>query len=143
MGANATGWAVRWRRRSPEAFGGIKEIKALGREAFLSALEKKLRDVLDLGYVAKTMEASAPLFTEAVFVGGALAVIALLTEGGAGRRAPLLALFAYSAFRVVPSVNRFAWRANQIRGTARAARRSLRGLPAYRQRTTCRRRVRR
>jgi len=107
-----------------QAFGGIKEIKALGREEFFAGvLEQKLRGILKLGYLAKTMEASAPLFTETLFVGGALVVIALLSAKGAVRSEglPLLALFSYAAFRIVPSVNRIAWRVNQIRGAARSA----------------------
>src|SRR5208283_1027601 len=48
-----------------QVFGGIKEIKVLGREElFVGALEQKLRGILKLGYLAKTMAASAPLFTE-------------------------------------------------------------------------------
>jgi ATP-binding cassette subfamily C protein len=107
-----------------QAFGGVKEIKVLGREEyFAGVVEQKLRGILKLGYLAKTMEASAPLFTETLFVGGALVVIALLSAKGEVRSEglPLLALFSYAAFRIVPSVNRIAWRVNQIRGAARSA----------------------
>ena len=107
-----------------QAFGGVKEIKVLDREEyFAGVVEQKLRGILKLGYLAKTMEASAPLFTETLFVGGALVVIALLSAKGAVRSEglPLLALFSYAAFRIVPSVNRIAWRVNQIRGAARSA----------------------
>ncbi len=107
-----------------QAFGGIKEIKVLGREElFVRALERKLRGILKLGYLAKTMAASAPLFTETLFVGGALVVIALLSARGAVRTEglPLLALFSYAAFRIVPSVNRIAWRVNEIRAAAPSA----------------------
>jgi len=107
-----------------QTFGGVKEIKVLGREEFFAGvLEQKLRGILKLGYLAKTMAASAPLFTETLFVGGALVVIALLSAKGAVRSEglPLLALFSYAAFRIVPSVNRIAWRVNQIRGAARSA----------------------
>ena len=63
------------------------------------------------------------MFTETLFVGGALVVIALLSARGAVRTEglPLLALFSYAAFRIVPSVNRIAWRINQIRGSALSA----------------------
>jgi ATP-binding cassette subfamily C protein len=111
-------------RTLSEAFGGVKEIKTLGREAFFyRGLDEKLRQILKLGYVAKSMEGSAPVVTETVFVGGALAVIALLAGSGATRSEglPLLALFSYAAFRVVPSANRIAWRMNQIRGASYAA----------------------
>ncbi len=107
-----------------QVFGGIKEIKVLGREElFVGALEQKLRGILKLGYLAKTMAASAPLFTETLFVGGALVVIALLSAKGAVRTEglPLLALFSYAAFRIVPSVNRIAWRVNEIRAAEPSA----------------------
>ncbi len=107
-----------------QVFGGIKEIKVLGREElFVDALEQKLRGILNLGYLAKTMAASAPLFTETLFVGGALVVIALLSAKGAIRTEglPLLALFSYAAFRIVPSVNRIAWRVNEIRAAEPSA----------------------
>ncbi|MGA9721316.1 MAG: ABC transporter ATP-binding protein [Candidatus Binatus sp.] len=107
-----------------QTFGGVKEIKVLGREPFfVGAIEQKLRGILRLGYLAKTLETSAPLFTETLFVGGALVVIGLLSARGAVRTEglPLLALFSYAAFRIVPSVNRIAWRINQIRGSAHSA----------------------
>jgi len=107
-----------------QAFGGVKEIKVLGREEFFAGvLEQKLRGILKLGYLAKTMETGAPLLTETLFVGGALVVIAMLSAKGAVRSEglPLLGLFSYAAFRIVPSVNRIAWRVNQIRGAARSA----------------------
>lgn len=107
-----------------EALGGIKEIKALGREAFFQrAFDEKQQSILRLGYLGKTLEAIGPLVTETVFVCGALIVIALVTGGAdiRGEGLPILALFSYAAFRIVPSTNRIAWRMNQIRGAGRAA----------------------
>ena len=104
-----------------EAFGAIKEVKALGREDFFyrSFGEKQLR-VLELGYLGKTLETITPQVTETIFVCGALAVVALVTgTGQAGAQGPpLLALFAYAAFRIVPAANRVGWRINQIRSAA-------------------------
>ncbi len=104
-----------------EAFGAIKEVKALGREDFFyrSFGEKQLR-VLELGYLGKTLETITPQVTETIFVCGALAVVALVTGSGqAGAQGPpLLALFAYAAFRIVPAANRVGWRVNQIRSAA-------------------------
>jgi ABC-type multidrug transport system fused ATPase/permease subunit len=107
-----------------QTFGGVKEIKVLGRESFfVEAFEQKLQGILKLGYLATTLEGSGPLFTETLFVGGALVVIALLSARGAVRSEglPLLALFSYAAFRIVPSVNRIGWRINLIRGATRSA----------------------
>ena len=104
-----------------EAFGAIKEVKALGREDsfYRSFGEKQLR-LLELGYLGKTLETITPQVTETIFVCGALAVVALVTgTGQAGAQGPpLLALFAYAAFRIVPAANRVGWRINQIRSAA-------------------------
>src|SRR6266481_4398016 len=104
-----------------EALGAIKEVKALGREDFFyRSFGEKQRRVLELGYLGKTLETITPQVTETIFVCGALAVVALVTGiGQAGSQGPpLLALFAYAAFRIVPAANRVGWRVNQVRSAA-------------------------
>ncbi len=101
-----------------QALGGIKEIKALGREAFFyDAFTRQQRAGLSLAYLNTTLASVPPLVVEAAFVCGALAVIALASLGGrsGAETLPLLALFAYAGFRIVPSCNRIAWRVTQIR----------------------------
>ena len=101
-----------------EALGGIKEVKALGREQFFAdSFGEQQRQVQGLGYLGKTLENIAPLVTETVFVCGALAVIALVTGTGQvhAQGLPLLALFGYAAFRIVPAANRVSWRVSQVR----------------------------
>ena len=106
-----------------EALGGIKEIKALGREQFFY---HKFRDqqwkVLNLGYIGKTLENIVPLITETIFVCGALAVVALVTgvEPPRAEGLPLLALFGYAAFRIVPAANRVTWQINRVRSAGPA-----------------------
>jgi ATP-binding cassette, subfamily B, bacterial PglK len=100
------------------ALGAIKEIKALGREDFFyRAYAEQQRERLALGHLGVTLEALPPLIIETVFVCGALLVVVLLTlagrSGGAGL--PLLGLFAYAGFRIVPMANRIAWRLTEIR----------------------------
>ncbi len=110
-------------RTLQEALGAIKEIKALGREDFFHrSFGDKQRRVLELGYIGKTLENITPQVTETIFVCGALAVVALVTgTGQAGAQGPpLLALFGYAAFRIVPAVNRVGWRVNEMRGAAAA-----------------------
>ena len=106
-----------------EALGAIKEIKALGREEFFyhRFSEKQVR-LLELGYLGKTLETVTPQVTETIFVCGALAVVALVTGIGqaAAQGPPLLALFAYAAFRIVPAANRIGWRVNQLRSASAA-----------------------
>jgi ABC-type multidrug transport system fused ATPase/permease subunit len=106
-----------------EALGAIKEVKALGREDFFyRSFGEKQRRVLELGYLGKTLETITPQVTETIFVCGALAVVALVTGIGqaSAQGPPLLALFAYAAFRIVPAANRVGWRVNQVRGAAAA-----------------------
>lgn len=103
------------------ALGAIKEIKALGREDFFyRAYAEQQRARLALGHLSVTLEALPPLIIETVFVVGALLVIVLLTAlGGGGTAAlPLLGLFAYAGFRIVPMANRIAWRLTEIRARA-------------------------
>ena len=108
------------------ALGAIKEIKALGREDFFyRAYAEQQRARLSLGYLGVTLEALPPLVIETVFVCGALLVVALLTLSGSGGGAglPLLGLFAYAGFRIVPMANRITWRLNEIRAAEVAGRR--------------------
>ena len=110
-------------RTLQEALGAIKEIKALGREDFFHrSFGDKQRRVLELGYIGKTLENITPPVTETIFVCGALAVVALVTgTGHAGAQGPpLLALFGYAAFRIVPAVNRVGWRVNMVRSASAA-----------------------
>ena len=106
-----------------EALGGIKEIKALGREElFYRNFRDQQWKVLNLGYIGKTLENIAPLITETIFVCGALAVIALVTgvEPARTEGLPLLALFGYAAFRIVPAANRVTWQINRVRSAGPA-----------------------
>ncbi len=102
------------------ALGGIKEIKALGREGyFYRTYAEKQRELLALGYLGVTLEAIPPVVVETVFVCGALLVVAVLTVTGevASQGLPLLGLFAYAGLRIIPMVNRLTWRANEIRAS--------------------------
>jgi ABC-type multidrug transport system fused ATPase/permease subunit len=104
-----------------QAFGGVREIKAFGREGFFSArYAEQQNKLVELGYVGKTLETLTPLVTETIFVCGAGAVIALVSDSGHSEagRLPLLALFSYAAFRIVPSINRIAWRVAQMRASS-------------------------
>ncbi len=104
-----------------QTFAAIKEIKALGRERFFyRAYADTLRRQLSLGYLGVTLQALPPLVIETVFIGGALLVIALLTVTGQVQvdGLPLLGLFAYAGFRLIPMANRITWRLSEIRSNA-------------------------
>jgi ATP-binding cassette subfamily C protein len=76
--------------------------------------------LLELGVMATTLNAIPPLVIETTFVVGALLVVALISVSGAAGPdgLPLLAVFTYAAFRLIPAINRFTWRINTIRGNA-------------------------
>jgi ATP-binding cassette, subfamily B, bacterial PglK len=78
--------------------------------------------VMNLGYIAKTLENITPLVTETIFVCGALAVIAVAAGVGRARAGglPLMALFGYAAFRIVPAANRITWQINRVRSAGPA-----------------------
>lgn len=105
------------------ALGGIKEVKALGREEFFHrAFAETQRRRLSLGYLGITMNAVPQLVIETAFVCGALSVVALITmRGPAGSEVlPLVGLFAYAGFRMVPMANRLTWRLNELRASREA-----------------------
>ena len=64
-----------------------------------------------------TLDAVPRLLVESTFVCGALLVVFLLTlQGHRGADVlPLLGLYAYAGFRIIPSANRILWRINEIR----------------------------
>ena len=104
-----------------QTFAAIKEIKALGREQFFyRAYAEAQRRRVALGYADATLRALPPLAIETVFVGGALLVVALLTASGQVQvdGLPLLGLFAYAGFRLIPMANRITWRLGEIRASA-------------------------
>src|SRR6185503_12860823 len=105
------------------ALGAIKKIKALGREGFFyRTYAEKQREALALGYLGVTLEAIPPVIVETVFVSGALLVVALLTLTSElpDNGLPLLGLYAYAGFRIIPMANRLTWRLNEIRASAPA-----------------------
>ena len=105
------------------ALGGIKEIKALGREEyFLNAFGDVQRRMLSLGYLGATLSLIPQVVVETAFVLAALSVVALLAfEPSAwGEVLPLVGLFAYAGFRMVPMANRIVLRLNELRAGAPA-----------------------
>jgi ABC-type multidrug transport system fused ATPase/permease subunit len=101
-----------------QALGGIKEVKALGREGyFYRTYAEKQRQLLAVGFLGVTLQALPPVLIETVFVCGASLVVIMLTLTGrvGGEGLPLLSLFAYAGLRVIPMANRLTWRLNEIR----------------------------
>ena len=100
-----------------QSFGGLKEIRVMGRERFFyerfSALQESLATVM---CQFETLSAMPRLIIETVFVLGMLLVLVLVTAGmGREDVLPVLGLCAYGGFRIVPSVNRIVMGWNSIR----------------------------
>ena len=126
-------------RRVQQALGAVKELKVLGRErGALDLYAADRRALADVGARYGGVSSLPRLVVETVFVCGALIVVILLTARGgtAADTVPLLGLYAYAGFRVIPSANRIIWMIGEMRyGTAAVDRvsrdlRALAGTPA-------------
>jgi len=108
-------------KRLHQALGGVKEVKALGREPhFYQAFAQGQQRLLRLGYLGITLDAVPSLVVETVVVSGAIAALTMLAlSGQAGASTlPLLGLFSYAALRFVPMANRLIVRVNEVRAGA-------------------------
>jgi len=127
-------WATRkqlgaWGQRTEElaaevlkwvqhGLGAIKEILVLGRrEHFVRGFGRSANELARLGALSDVMPQLPRLFAEVVAVAGLLAVLVFLVgrTGGLAEAIPVLGVFAAAAFRVMPSMNRIAQRAQVIR----------------------------
>src|SRR5262249_20880494 len=105
--------------------GATKEIKVLGREGFFyQQFANRLQALARVRHLSDTLAAVPRVLVESVFVLGALAVVvALVRLGRPGPDVvPLLGLYAYAGFRVIPSANRILMLVNEIRSGAAAVR---------------------
>jgi ATP-binding cassette subfamily C protein len=123
-------------RTLQQSLGGIKEIRVMGREQFFheafSALQQSLARVLSL---RATLSATPHVFVEAVFVCGVLTVVLLIALQG-GLHAdilPLLGLYAYAGFRLIPSANRIILYVNLIRSSATAVEQLVHDVQLFQQ----------
>jgi ABC-type multidrug transport system fused ATPase/permease subunit len=101
-----------------QAFGGLKELQVLGREGFFHEVFARQQSALfRIKCLHATLDAVPRLLVESTFVCGALLVVLLLAlQGHKGTDVlPLLGLYAYAGFRIIPSANRILWRINEIR----------------------------
>jgi ATP-binding cassette subfamily C protein len=109
-----------------QSLSGLKEVKVMGRERFFYELFASRHDTLARIRSLHNTLVTAPRFLiETVFVCGMLLVIALVTGYGSTGPdlVPLLGLYAYAGFRIIPSVHRILMNLNHIRHGAVAAQR--------------------
>jgi ABC-type multidrug transport system fused ATPase/permease subunit len=89
-----------------EVFGGIKDLKVLGREeAYLSRYREPAARYAAYQAKASTLQATPKYFIEAVAFGGLilLALTLMATRHDLGRTLPLLGLYAFAGFRLLPA----------------------------------------
>lgn len=101
------------------ALGGIKEIKALGREwYFIDSYREVQSRILKLGQMKLTLSVVPPMVFETAFVLAALLVAVLLGNSlsGGPDTLPRLGLFGYAGFRLVSMANPIILRINEIIG---------------------------
>jgi len=106
-----------------QGFGGIKEVKVAGRERFFSAaFAERLRPAGWLQFVETTVSDSVRIGVETAAVLGLLLIGVFIARNAVTARSalPLLGLYTYAAFRIVPSANRVLLYASLLR-FARAA----------------------
>jgi ABC-type multidrug transport system fused ATPase/permease subunit len=92
-----------------QSLGAVKEVKIAGREAFFESRLRAVRRALARTKQHRLMVGNALRLTiETVLILCMLAVVLLITLRGASSAdtVSMLALFAYTGFRVVPSANR-------------------------------------
>jgi ATP-binding cassette subfamily C protein len=105
-------------RHLQQALGAIKEVKVLGREQFFAdAFARDQAARARVRYLYATFATLPRLVVETVFVSGAMLVVLLVAAGGGTgtESVPLLGLYAYAGFRVIPSANRIVWLLSEIR----------------------------
>ncbi len=105
---------VRWFLQS---FGGIKEIKTLGKEDyFLNGYRDSYSAYSKIFYRKNVLAGLTKPAVEMVCVGGIMIYMALRIRNGEdfGDVVPMLAVFAVAAFRLMPSFNRISAFVNNI-----------------------------
>jgi ATP-binding cassette, subfamily B, bacterial PglK len=92
-----------------QSLAALKEIKVLGRERYFEEVYARKQNALARIRGKHEVLTFIPrLVVESAFIAGILLVVLIVVLGGADRRdiVPLLGLFAYAGFRIIPSANR-------------------------------------
>ena len=109
-----------------QSLGAVKEVKIAGREAFFEGrLRAVRRDLAAVEGHRKTLATALRIIVETSLILAMLIVLWMVTRRGVSGAdtVSLLALFAYTGFRIVPAANRIMLNAGHYReGTAFIAR---------------------
>jgi ABC-type multidrug transport system fused ATPase/permease subunit len=115
-------------------FGAITEIRAFRREdAFLDESRRAHGHAMRAVRRQMTALALPRLLVEALFVGSAALALAVTASVAERDLVPLLALYAYAGFRIVPAVNRIVFFIDEIRHGAFAVARLAEEHPSDRR----------
>jgi ABC-type multidrug transport system fused ATPase/permease subunit len=99
-----------------QSLGGVKEVKLSGRERFfLAQFDERVAGAGQLRTRYAVVASTLRMGVETVFVCGLLAVSLLLTLERGAAALPLLGLYAYAGFRVIPSANRIMMYISELR----------------------------
>jgi ATP-binding cassette subfamily C protein len=101
-----------------QGLGGLKELKVLGRERqAYEAFSTRQQAFYRINYRRDTLKVLPRYLLESVFVSGLLLVVFMIAIQGDGTEniLPLIGLYAYAGFRIIPSISRILLKLNQIR----------------------------
>ncbi len=116
--------------------GGLAELRLLGRAGFFQRTFESLQEERGRLGAWETVLKDAPrLAIETVFVVSMLivVVVVLWSRGGGGPALPILSLFAYAGFRVIPSANRIVFNYAVLRYGLAASRSLQRDVDSLRR----------
>jgi ABC-type multidrug transport system fused ATPase/permease subunit len=104
-------------RHVQHSLGAIKEIRILGRGPFfVEAFSRDARERAAVDTMRATLDAVPRVLLETMFVLGMLAVITIDGRGNdPASVVPLIGLYAYTGFRVIPAANRIAQQIGNLR----------------------------
>lgn len=104
-------------RHVQHGLGAVKEVSILGRgQFFVDAFERDARASARLDTRRAVLDALPRLLIESGFVLGMLTLLAVASAAGSTASAlPLISLYAYAGFRVIPAVHRIAIQMNGLR----------------------------
>jgi ATP-binding cassette subfamily C protein len=106
-----------------QSFNGIRDLKLYGRQTYFSEdFLRHRREYIRVSYTTNTLSGVPRLVTETVFVLFIVAALLVTQLSGSSPadKFPVLGLFAYSALRILPAVNRMLQSLTSIR-SGRAA----------------------
>ncbi|MEM7481912.1 MAG: ATP-binding cassette domain-containing protein [Acidobacteriota bacterium] len=96
---------------------GLKEIRIFGREGhFFELFSRDQHSIAQTVTRLRFLEQLPRLAIESLFIGATLVAVMVVAGGGerVGEMVPLLGLYAYAGFRIIPSFNRMIMHANNF-----------------------------